>query len=43
MGKNVSKKNLEKLKAYFAKQNNGTNIKPGSKKDKNAGSKSSAN
>jgi hypothetical protein len=39
MSKNVSKKNLEKLKQYFAK--NAANIKPGNRKDKNAGTKPS--
>jgi hypothetical protein len=40
MSKNVSKKNLEKLKQYFAK-NGGINTKPGNKQNKNAGTKSS--
>ena len=39
MSKNVSKKNLEKLKQYFAK--NAANIKPGNRKDKNTGTKPS--
>lgn len=38
MAKNISKKNVEKLKAYFRK--NGINVKPSRSKNKVAGTRS---